>query len=161
MKILRMAICVLLIFFLFVCSSGKHIERHAKSPSLLDLPDQGLYYGFIVNNSSHIIEVAVWPMEQDSKRCLKTVLQPAIPSIKKRKNPVYLNKIDYDYRPHNVIALRLKLGSYKISIRNRDDLIDEGQAGGWKDFIVVLDREYVDKSRGPFTFDIEDAPCEM
>jgi hypothetical protein len=48
-----------------------------------------------------------------------------------------------------------------LSVEKNQTLMGLVTDGGWKDFIVVLDREYVDKSRGPFTFDIEDAPCEM
>ena len=68
----------------------------------------------------------------------------------------YWNKRNGAFRPPNVFSLWLQLGTYKISIRQRNDIIDDGETGTWKTFIVVLDKEYVENTKGPFTFEIED-----
>ncbi len=157
MKASRILVILLVILLFFGCASGKHTERPAKTPSLIDFHDQGLYYGFIVNNSSHFIEVAMWSMEENSKVRPKIILPPSRLSSKGNiKSPAHWDKTEYAYRPPNVISLWLKLGSYKVLIRKRNDLVDEEAPGPLKAFMVVLDKEYVEKSPGPFTLEIED-----
>jgi hypothetical protein len=99
MKILRPFIFLLLASLVAPAATAGAKGAPDHSPSLLDMPEKGLYYGFIMNNSSTFIEV---------------------------------------------------------SIRQRNDIVEDGQAGGWKTFIVVLDKEYVEDAKGPFTLEIED-----
>ncbi len=156
MRIFRTATCILLTLFLSGCVGKIHNERTIKSPSRLDLPDRGLYYGFIINNSSHFVEVDILSIEQNSQILRKIELPPARSSINKnRKSARFGDYNKYANRPPNVTSLWLKLNRYKISIRNRDDLINEGPPGPWKTFIGVLDKEYVEKSPGPFSLEIE------
>ena len=161
MKFSGIIISVLTTLSLFYCTSLEHIERHAGSPSLLDFPGQGLYYGFVVNNSSHFIEFEILSLKE------KSILGPTIllpcpkSAIKKNFSSSRWSKNEYPKRPANVISLWLKLGEYKVSIRNRDDLNKTGAPGPLKYFTVVLDKDYVKKSPGPFTFEIEDDPREM
>ncbi|UCH22488.1 MAG: hypothetical protein JSU83_04440 [Deltaproteobacteria bacterium] len=157
MKAPKILFNLLVILLFFSCASVKHTETPAKTPSLMDFHDQGLYYGFIVNNSSHFTEVAIWSMEKNSMVRPKIVLPP--PGLSSRENikiPAHWNSTEYAYRPPNVISLWLKLDSYKVLIRKRNDLVDEEAPGPWKAFMVVLDKEYVERTQGPFTLDIED-----
>ena len=128
-----------------------------RSPSLMDMPEKGLYYGFIMNNSSHFIEVSIWSVKKEKKVYRNIVLPPA--DYKNQGNDQaleYWNKSIDAFRPPHVFSLWLHLGTYKVSVRQRNDIVNDGQAGNWKTFIVVLDREYVETAKGPFTFEIED-----
>ncbi len=127
------------------------------SPSLLDIPEKGLYYGFIMNNSSNFIEVSIWSVKKEKKVYRNIVLPPADYQNEGNDQALeYWNKSIDAFRPPNVFSLWLHLGTYKVSVRQRNDLINDGQAGSWKTFIVVLDKEYVDNAKGPFTLEIED-----
>jgi hypothetical protein len=136
---------------------GKAKERPKTSPSLLDIPEKGLYYGFIMNNSSNFIEVSIWCVKRKTKVYRNIVLPPANSKNEDNDQALeYWNKSVDVFRLPNVFSLWLQLGTYKVSIRQRRDIIDHGQAGSWKSFIVVLDKEYVENAKGPFTFEIED-----
>ncbi len=134
----------------------KDKQNHRKSPSRLDMPNKGLYFGFIINNSAHFIEVAIWSNKSKKRVSRNIVLPPPKPYVLKNKKALTFwdKKISINRSP-NVISLWLKLDTYKISIRNRDDIVDEGLTGTWKTFITILDKEYIEKSPGPFTFVIE------
>lgn len=132
-------------------------ETPDHSPSLLDIPEKGLYYGFIMNNSSNFIEVSIWSVKNDKKVYRNIVLPPADYQNEGNDQALeYWNKSIDAFRPPNVFSLWLHLGTYKVSVRQRNDLINDGQAGSWKTFIVVLDKEYVENAKGPFTLEIED-----
>ncbi len=132
-------------------------ETPDHSPSLLDMPEKGLYYGFIMNNSSNFIEVSIWSVKKKKKVYRNIVLPPAeYQNGSNDKASEYWNKSIDAFRPPNVFSLWLRLGTYKVSVRQRNDIVNDGQAGRWKTFIVVLDKEYVEKAKGPFTFEIED-----
>ena len=132
-------------------------EAPSDSPSLLDMPEKGLYYGFVMNNSSNFVEVSIWSVKKESKVYRNIVLPPANSQNEGNNEALdYWNKRNDAFRPPNVFSLWLQLGTYKISIRQRNDVIDDGEAGNWKTFIVVLDKEYVESAKGPFTFEIED-----
>ena len=132
-------------------------EAPNDSPSLLDMPEKGLYYGFVMNNSTNFVEVSIWSVRKKKKVYRNIVLPPANSQNDGSDQALnYWNKRNGAFRPPNVFSLWLQLGMYKISVRQRDDIIDNGQAGNWKTFIVVLNKEYVETSKGPFTFEIED-----
>jgi len=157
MKVSRIVIFILVIFLLPSCASKKYQHGPIKSPSLLDIPEKGLYYGFIVNSSSHFIEVVIWSMKEKRKVYHSIVLPPSRSHMQKNIRGVeYWHKYKHELRAPNVFPLWLKLDTYKVSIRNRDDVIDEGPPGTDKTFMVVLDKEHVKHSPGPFTFEIED-----
>ncbi|MHC4104656.1 MAG: hypothetical protein ACYSR9_06935 [Planctomycetota bacterium] len=157
MKVSRIIVSVILIVSSFSLISGWYKESFAKSPSVFDLPDKGLYYGFIVNNSSHFIEVEIWSEKQKVRVGPKRVLPPARSAFKDNASFLkYWNNKKYSYRPSNVYPLWLKLDRYKVTIRERDDVIGAGIPGESKEFIVILDKNTVEKSPGPFTFEIED-----
>lgn len=157
MKASRVIFCIVLIVTLFNFLSGGPIEKPARSSSIFDIPDQEFYYGFVVNNSSHFVELGIISTKDKRQICSKVVLPPSISSIKKDIRYLrYRKKNEYAYRPPHVMPLWLKFGCYKVSIRYRDDLIDEGQPGQWKSLVVVLDKEYLEESPGPFTLEIED-----
>ena len=88
----------------------------------------------------------------------RNIVLPPIKSQDEESNQAleYWNKRAGGFRPPNVFSLWLQLGTYKLSVRQRNDIIDDGQEGNWKTFIVVLDKEYVESAKGPFTFEIED-----
>lgn len=132
-------------------------EMSNSSPSLLDMPDKGLYYGFVLNNSSNFVEVSIWAVKQKKKVYRNIVLPPA-KSVNEGSSQAYeyWDKCVDGFRPPNVFALWLHLGTYKVSVRQRKDMIDQGDAGTRKTFVVVLDKEYIESSPGPFTFEIED-----
>lgn len=156
-KASRVLIFILLIFLLFNCAPRKHKKRTINTPSLLDIPEKELYYGFIVNSSSHFIEVLIWSVKEKRKVYRNIVLPPPRSSLQKNiRGSEYWDKRKCRYRPPNVFSLWLKLGTYKVSVSKRDDIIDEGPPGTGKTFTAVLDKEYVENSPGPFIFEIED-----
>lgn len=157
MRGFRIIICILLATLVAGAATLKAREIPERSPSLLDMPEKGLYYGFIMNNSSHFIEVSIWSVKQKQKVYRNIVLPPAKPSNELNDQALeYWDRRVDAFRPPNVFSLWLQLGKYKVSIRQRNDIVDEGSVGTWKTFVVVLDKEYIEKSRGPFTFEIED-----
>ena len=146
------AACLL---YAFATAEAKEIWN--SSPSLLDMPDKGLYYGFVLNNSSNFVEVSIWAVKE-KKKMYRNILLPPAKSINEGNGQTfkYWDKRVDAFRPPNVFALWLHLGTYKVSVRQRKDMIDQGDAGTWKTFVVVLDKEYLESSPGPFTFEIED-----
>ena len=157
MKILRLYIFLLLVSLAAIPATVRAKAASNNSPSLLDVPEKGLYYGFVMNNSSNFVEVSIWSVKKKKKMYRNIVLPPATtPNEESNKALDYWNKRYGAFRPPNVFSLWLQLGTYKISIRQRNDIIDDGEAGNWKTFIVVLDKEYVETAKGPFTFEIED-----
>ena len=147
MKTLQLFIFLLLASLVATTATLRAKETPNHSPSLLDIPEKGLYYGFIMNNSSNFIEVSIWSVKTKKKVYRNIVLPPA--------NSQNEGNVQ-TFRPPHVFSLWLQLGTYKVSVRQRNDIIEQGQAGRWKTFIVVLDKEYVEKSKGPFTFEFED-----
>ena len=157
MKALRLFIFLLLASVMATTATLRAKETPNHSPSLLDIPEKGLYYGFIMNNSSNFIEVSIWSVKKKKKMYRNIVLPPANSQNEGNDQTwEYWNKRVGTFRPPHVFSLWLQLGTYKVSVRQRNDIIEEGQAGSWKTFIVVLDKEYVEKAKGPFTFEIED-----
>jgi hypothetical protein len=157
MKILRPFIFLLLAILVAPTAAARARGRPDHSPSLLDMPEKGLYYGFIMNNSSNFIEVSIWSVKSKKKVYRNIVLPPANPENEPNDQASeYWNKRLGAFRPPNVFSIWLQLGTYKVSIRQRNDIVENGQAGGWKTFIVVLDKEYVEDAKGPFTLEIED-----
>jgi len=158
MKTSRMIICTLIIALCFLNSAwAREKARPTRSPSLLDMPEKGLYYGFIVNNSSHFVEVFIWSAEEQKYVYKKIILPPPKSVIRDNMKALeYWERSAHKFRSPNVFSLWLKLGAYEVSIRNRDDIVGEGQTGPAVTFSVVLDEEYIEKSPGPFTFEIED-----
>ena len=157
MKILRLFVFLLLASLAAAPATVKAKGTPNHSPSLLDLPEKGLYYGFIMNNSSNFIEVSIWSIKKKKKVYRNIVLPPANSQNEDNDQALeYWNKSLGAFRPPHMFSLWLKLGTYKVSIRQRNDIIEDGQAGTWKTFIVVLDKEYVENAKGPFTFEIED-----
>lgn len=157
MKRDRLPILLLLVSLAAGPAAVSAKEAPHDSPSLLDMPEKGLYYGFVMNNSSNFVEVSIWSFKR-KKKVYRNILLPPVTSQNEESNQAleYWNKRNGAFRPPNVFSLWLQLGTYKISVRQRDDLIDHGEAGHWKTFIVVLDKEYVENAKGPFTFEIED-----
>jgi hypothetical protein len=157
MKILRLFIFLLLASLVATTAPVRAKETPNHSPSLLDIPEKGLYYGFIMNNSSNFIEVSIWSVKKKKKVYRNIVLPPANSQNESNNQALeYWNKHMGTFRPPHVFSLWLQLGTYEVSIRQRSDIIEEGLAGTWKTFIVVLDKEYVENAKGPFTFEIED-----
>ncbi len=158
MKTLRLLfIFILLASLMSTTATLRAKETPNDSPSLLDIPEKGLYYGFIMNNSSNFIEVSIWCVKKKKRVYRNIVLPPANSQNDGNDQTLeYWNKRIATFRPPHVFSLWLQLGIYRVSIRQRNDIIDEGQAGTWKTFIVVLDKEHVETAKGPFTFEIED-----
>jgi hypothetical protein len=158
MKASRMVICTLIISLCLLNSAwGRQKERAPRSPSLLDIPEKGLYYGFIVNNSSHFVEVLIWSAKEQRHVYKEIILPPPKSAIRNNMKALeYWERSAHKFRSPNVFSLWLKLGAYKVSIRNRDDIVGEGQTGPVVTFSMVLDEEYIEKSPGPFTLEIED-----
>ena len=156
MKSPKGVIYITTIFLLAGCTLVMQKENPMKTPSLLDRPDLGLYYGFIINNSSHFIETKIRSVQQERKIYAEIVLPPSKEKLK-TVNRLNWSKIP-SYKNHdpNIFPLWLKLERYEIFIRYRDDIVGGGQPGAWKNFVVVLDNKYVESSPGPFTFEIED-----
>ena len=123
--------------------------------SIFDLSVQGIYYGFIVNNTSHFVEIQIMSTK-NKHQIFSKVAQPASISFSKN-NMLYLDdRTKCKCHLSHVIPLWLKLDCYNISIRYRDDLIDNVQPGQWKSTVMVLDKEYAEASPGPFTLEIEE-----
>jgi len=157
MKVLRPLLILLLAGLLAPVATAKAKGAPNHSPSLLDMPEKGLYYGFILNNSSNFIEVSIWSVKNRKRVYRNIVLPPANSENEDNDQALeYWNKSVGAFRPPNVFSLWLQLGTYKVSIRQRNDIVENGQAGGWKTFVVVLDKEYVENAKGPFTLEIED-----
>jgi hypothetical protein len=51
----------LLVFYGINAVPMNDIEGYANAISLLDRPEEGLYYGFAVNNSSHFVDKSPGP----------------------------------------------------------------------------------------------------
>jgi hypothetical protein len=129
----------------------------SRSPSLADVPEKGLYYGFVINNSSKLTEVEIWSVEEKRLVYKNIVLPPREKSPGEGWAHGEMQQGSLEaYRPPNMYALWLKLGTYRLSIRHRTVLMDNALTGTWKRFVVVLDEDYVCHSPGPFTFEIED-----
>ena len=151
----------MLVLTLLSCSMDRYQTRASKSPSLLDIPDQGLYYCFIMNQTSHFIEASISSLDQKKTVYPQIILFPSryTVNVKKKDGPSeYLDRSKYAYRPPNVKPIWLKLGRYSVQIRQRDDLIGEKSTGPMKTFVVVLDQEYVEKAPGPLVLEIVDEP---
>ena len=151
----RLIICALLTSAFFNSALGEPLEKPDGSPSIFDLPDQGIYYGFVVNNSSHFVEIQIISTK-NKRQIFSKVALPASISFNKTNMRCLDDRIKCKYLPTHVIPLWLKLDCYKVSIRYRDDLIDDVQPGQWKSTVMVLDKEYTEESPGPFTLEIED-----
>ena len=134
---------------------GESLEKPDGSPSIFDLPDQGIFYGFVVNNSSHFVEIQLISTK-NKRQIFSNIALPASISFNKTNMRCLDDKIKCKCLPNHVIPLWLKLDCYKVSIRYRDDLIDDVQPGQWKSTVMVLDKEYTEESPGPFTLEIED-----
>ena len=134
---------------------GESLEKPDGSPSIFDLPDQGIFYGFVVNNSSHFVEIQLISTK-NKRQIFSNIALPASISFNKTNMRCLDDRIKCKYLPTHVIQLWLKLDCYKVSIRYRDDLIDDVQPGQWKSTVMVLDKEYTEESPGPFTLEIED-----
>ena len=157
MKILRPFIFLILASLVAPAATAGAKGTPNHSPSLLDMPEKGLYYGFIMNNSSNFIEVSIWSVKDKKKVYRNIVLPPANPENEENDQALeYWNRRLGAFRPPNVFSLWLQLGTYKVSVRQRNDIVDDGKAGSWKTFVVVLDKEYVEDAKGPFTLEIED-----
>jgi hypothetical protein len=96
-------------------------------------------------------------LKDKNKVLPKIMLPPSGSSIKK---DVYglslLNKTDNAGSLPSVQSFWLKIGRYKVSIRNRDDLANQGLPGPPKTFNVIIDKDYVEKLPGPFTIEIDE-----
>jgi hypothetical protein len=79
----KLIICILFIVILFNFASGGPTEKLARSSSIFDIPDQEFYYGFVVNNSSHFVELGIISTKDKRQICSKVVLPPSSSSIKK------------------------------------------------------------------------------
>ena len=157
MKALNLIIYIMLASYAINALPMNDADRHANSASLLDRPEKGLYYGLAVNNSSHFVELEILSLKDKNKVLTKMVLSPSRSAIKKNGNDLsLLNKKNFAGYPPNVLSLRLKIGRYKVSIRNRDDLVNERPPGLLKTFIVIIDKDFVEKSPGPFTLEINE-----
>jgi hypothetical protein len=125
--------------------------------STFDIPDQGLYYGFLVNNSSHFVEIGIASTKDRHEIYPNIILSPLGSSM--QKNMRYLaspENIKKAYDLPNKFPLWLKNGRFKVSIRYRDDLVNDRLPGHWKDSFVIFDKEEMEKLPGPFTLEIED-----
>jgi hypothetical protein len=154
-NVYRLIICVLLTSAFLNSAIGEPLEKTDGSPSIFDLPDQGIFYGFVVNNSSHFVEIQLISIK-NKRQIFSNIALPASISLNKKNMQALDDKIKCKYLPTHVIPLWLKLDCYMVSIRYRDDLIDDVQPGQWKSTFVVLDKEYREESPGPFTLEIED-----
>ncbi len=134
-----------------------NMRQHANSLSLLDLHEKGSYFGLAVNNSSHFVELEIFSLKDENKVLLKIMLSPSRSSIKKNVNGLsLLDKTDNAGSLPSVQSFWLKIGHYKVSIRNRDDLANQGPPGPPKTFNVIIDKDYVEKLPGPFTLEIDE-----
>lgn len=151
--IVRILLIVILLNFVFDLS----MKEPVRAFSTFDLPNEGVYYGFLVNNSSHFVEIRIIS-NKDKREIYSQVLPPPSRSSNKRyfRDDTFRkeNKVA-SHLPH-VIPLWLELGYYTVSIRHRDDLFEKGSPEQWASSVVLLDKDYVEKFPGPFTFEIED-----
>ena len=152
----KLGIGIFLAVFVYMCSV-EQAEGEKETPSILDLPAQGLYFGFVTNNSSHFTEVKIWSMKENRQVYRNIILPPPKSSEENRKELFeYWKKYAGVNRPPNVFAIWLRLGTYRVSIRWRDDLENVGATGTWKRYLWDLDQTYVKTSNGPFNIEIED-----
>jgi hypothetical protein len=78
-------------------------------------------------------------------------------SVKKNVNGLsLLNKTDNAGSLPSVESFWLKIGRYKVPIRNRDDVVNKRPPGPPKTFNVIIDKDYVEKLPGPFTIEIDE-----
>jgi len=132
------------------------MRQHANSLSLLDLHEKGLYFGLAVNNSSHFVELEIFSLKDKNKVLPKIMLPPSRSSIKKNVNGLsLLNKTDNAGSLPSVESFWLKIGRYKVPIRNRDDVVNKRPPGPPKTFNVIIDKDYVEKLPGSCTLKID------
>ena len=156
MKALKLIIYIVLASY-GLNSVPMNMRHHANSHSLLDLHEKGLYFGLAVNNSSHFVELEIFSLKDKNKVLLTIMLRPSGSSIKKNVNGLsLLNKTDKARSLSSVQSLWLKLGHYKVSIRNRDDLANQGPPGSPKTFSLIIEKDYVEKLPGPFTIEVDE-----
>jgi hypothetical protein len=95
-------------------------EIPMKTPSLLVRPDLVLYYGFIINNSSHYIETKIRSVQHERNLCTEIVL-PTSKEKLKTVNRLNWSKIP-SYKTHapKTFPLWLELERYEIFIRYRE-----------------------------------------
>ena len=156
MKALKFIICIALAYY-GLNAVPMILGHHANSLSLLDLHEKGLYFGLAVNNSSHFVELEIFSLKDENKVLLKIMLTPSRSSIKKNVNGLsLLNKTDNAESLTSVQSFWLKIGRYKVSIRNRDDLANQGPPGQPKTFNLNIEKDYVEKLPGPFTLEIDE-----
>jgi hypothetical protein len=156
MKALKLIIYIVLAFY-GLNAVPMNMRHYANSLSLLDLHEKGLYFGLAVNNSSHFVELEIFSLKDKNKVFLTIMLPPQRASIKKDFNrPGLLNKTDNAGSLPNIKPLWLKIGYYKVSIRNRDDLANNGPPGSPKIFNLIIEKDYVEKLPGPFTLEIDE-----
>ena len=85
------------------------------------------------------------------------MLPPSGSSIKNNVNGLsLLNKTDNAGSLPSVKSFWLKIGRYKVPIRNRDDVVHQGPPGPPKTFNVIIDKDCVEKLPGPFTLTIDE-----
>ena len=114
-----------LIIYIVIASYGlnavpMNMRHHANSLSLLDLHEKGLYFGLAVNNSSHFVELEIFSLKDENKVLLKIMLPPSRSSVKKNVNDLSLiDKTNNAGSLPSVQSFWLKIGRYKVSIRNR------------------------------------------
>jgi len=127
----------------------------SRTPSILDKPEQGLYFGFIHNDSSHYVEYEVWSVDREVLYFTGT-LQPCprdfLPSEMGFRDFSEGTSMEYSHCVHKLL---LPLEKYQLNLINRDDILG-GFKGSWKFFITVLDEEYVKTAPGPFIWAVED-----
>ncbi len=67
-----------------------------------------------------------------------------------------LNKTDHAVSLPSVQSFWLKIGRYKVPIRNRDDVVNKRPPGPPKTFNVIIDKDYVEKLPGSCTLKIDE-----
>jgi hypothetical protein len=157
MKASSLIAYILTIVILFNFVFGLSIRKPVRALSTFDLPDQGFYYGFVVNKSSHFVEIRIIST-RDKRQIYSQVLPPPSSSSNKRyfQYSRYQKENKDAYHLPHVIPLWLELGRYTVSIRHRDDLFEKGSLGQWVSSVVILDKDFIEKLPGPFTLEIED-----
>ena len=123
----------LLISVLLIFGLSSLIYARGKTPSILDKPEEGLYYISVINMSSDIQEIQIYSIDDDYERIVKNIFLDPWPSS------------------NSSFSIHLKLGSYYLMSKRKDANIDEISS-----IKFILDENYIKYAPGPMRIKIVD-----
>ncbi len=146
--IFYVAIMIYLVFFVGCVRTTTHQMPSAQeqygTPSYLDDREKGLFYGFIINNTSHMIRTEIFEKGSDTPIWYSRILLPK----------EGWEEDEYPFGPPNVLSVYLAEGKYVMHIYKLCR-----HTGKWKGPEIEkfeIGRDHIEKSHGPFVLEINE-----